>query len=156
MATAQKTAIRGHMAVYGCHGNEWNATSRTGCVDIVSHQLLTRGFWEIHEPEEMAAFLPVTLPESGGVFLDIGAALDVPPCATVRASSVLGGAATAADGRLRRLLFSSSSCSRIPLGPNTTLPFALLGVSLKDASVISHPPLCTIAKADCPWSLDVV
>ena len=63
------------MAVYGCTGTAWNATSHEGCVDIVSRAMLATGTWELHEPAEMASMLPITLPKHGGVFLDVGANL---------------------------------------------------------------------------------
>ena len=51
-------------------------------------------------------------------------------------------------------------CSEIPTGSggvNTTEPFRLVTIDLtKSAKVTADPPLCSIAKNDCPWQLDIL
>lgn len=75
LTVARATERRFPMAVYGCTGSLWNATSHIGCIDIVSREILVHGKWEISTPSQMAAGLPLALPERNGVFLDIGANL---------------------------------------------------------------------------------
>ena len=76
LTVAPATSRRFPMAVYGCTGDQWNATSHIGCIDIVSRDILIHGRWEIDSPTEMAAGLPsIALPARGGTFLDVGANL---------------------------------------------------------------------------------
>ena len=71
LTIARATAQKFPMAVYGCTGKLWNATSHVGCIDVVSRDILVTGQWEISNPAEMARGLPVRLPARGGTFLDV-------------------------------------------------------------------------------------
>ena len=41
-------------------------------------------------------------------------------------------------------------------GINMTEPLRLVQTDIGTADVVSHPPLCTLAAFDCPWSMEAM